>query len=344
MVDGKMVSILLGDSGAFCHYCDIKRKEANDLVIILQQFRIVKGFTEILETWRKLESGEIGYNNSERKGQVNEPISSSDVKFFAILHQKLRSLDHCLKILYHIVSGNTHTWSEANPAVKASLKLAKMKVIQIVKRKTGMLLDSPTSQGGNTNSGPLADRFFGVKDREDISSTIENTEERENFSSLLSKINVFLTITQSVDNAKKVDPLKVKDLGHDLMVFHKTSFPWAMISPSFHQMAAHSWELFQITDGAPIAKYSEQSGESQNKYIRAYKSGCASKARQTSVKENTRDIFVRLMLKSHPKIACRKRLIICKRCGKVGHTVRSCQANHMIVRSEEEEIIRSCYV
>ena len=40
MVDGKMVDILVGDSGAFCHYCHTTRNEANDLLHILQRFQI----------------------------------------------------------------------------------------------------------------------------------------------------------------------------------------------------------------------------------------------------------------------------------------------------------------
>ena len=50
-----------------------------------------------------LENGEISYKDTERHGKSHEPIVESDVKFFAILHQKLCALDHCPKILYHIV-------------------------------------------------------------------------------------------------------------------------------------------------------------------------------------------------------------------------------------------------
>ena len=56
-------------------------------------------------------------------------------------------------------------------------------------------------------------------------------------------------------------------------------------------MCAYALELFVITDGLPIAEYSEQSIESWNKFIRAYKSGPAAKARQMLTKMNTQDIF-----------------------------------------------------
>ena len=130
-------------------------------------------------------------------------------------------MDHFIKMLQHIVFGQTHTWSESIPRVKVALKLAKVEIIDHVLKETGMLIDSPTEKGGNTNSGPLADRFFGPKEREKICSVIKNTEDRENFSKLISKINVFLSLTQHVDVLKKVDPQKVRNLGYELMVFHK---------------------------------------------------------------------------------------------------------------------------
>ena len=186
-----------------------------------------------------------------------ESIIASNVRFFAILHQKLRFLDQCLKLLYHVVAKQTHTWSETNPKVKSALKKAKAEVIETIRRKTGILLDSPTSNGGNTNSGPVSDRFFSPKEREHICSVISNDDERDKFYTLLSKFNVLLSITQHVDPQNVVDPEAVRRVGYDLMVFFKQSFPWAMLTPSVHQMCAHSWELFVITKGLPIAVYFE---------------------------------------------------------------------------------------
>ena len=75
---------------------------------------------------------------------------------------------------------------------------------------------------------------------------------------------------------------KIKLLGQDRMIHYKRLFPWAMISPSVHQMAAHSWELFAMNDGKTIAVHAEQSGEAWNKHIRTYKSGPAFRANALS--------------------------------------------------------------
>ena len=71
-----------------------------------------------------------------------------------------------------------------------------------------------------------------------------------------------LHVTQQSDISKIVKPDMVKELGITLMKHLKEQFPFAMISPSVHQMCAHSWELFEMTNGRPIAIYSEQCGES----------------------------------------------------------------------------------
>ena len=155
-----MVDLLMGDSGSFCHLCNMSRKDANELQNILQGFPIEKSFHEMKEIWKKLDSGEISYHNTARKGQCHEPIAETDIKFFAILHQQLRSIDLCLKLLYHIVSGKTETWSEAAPDAKAAIKEAKTEVINEIREKTGVLIDSLTSIGGNTNTGLVSDRFF----------------------------------------------------------------------------------------------------------------------------------------------------------------------------------------
>ena len=42
MIDGKMVDLIQGDSGSFCHYCNVTWEEANYLVCICKSFQIEK--------------------------------------------------------------------------------------------------------------------------------------------------------------------------------------------------------------------------------------------------------------------------------------------------------------
>ena len=109
-------------------------------------------------------------------------------------------------------------------------------------------------------------------------------------------------------------------------------------------MAAHSGQLFELTQGKPIAIYAEQSGEAWNKFIRAYKSGPAAHARQCSIELNTRDIFTCMMIQTHPLIASMKRQIHCIICGRVGHSLIKCRLRFETVYDEEDSAIFDCYL
>ena len=209
----------------------------------------MKTHQQVQERWEQLASSEMAHSNPQRKGQCHEPMAKKDLRHFANLHSKMRSLDFCLKLLYHVESGQTHTWSESNANILKAVNLAKEQVREKIAEMCGLVLDMPTVNGGNTNSGPTADRFFEVKERMNICSVIRKTKDRENFEMLLSFFNRLLSVTQRCDSNMIAILEKVTKLGTALVVHIKEAFPFAMISPSVHQMAAHSGQLFELTEG-----------------------------------------------------------------------------------------------
>ena len=348
MMDGKMVSLLVGDSGAFCHLCHVIRATANDPTLIAAGFDITKDYASCKEAWDKLVAGDIAYSSHERQGQCHENIAKTDLHCFSVLHFKLRALDFAQKILYHLVAG-VKVWSEtANLHDMSFLDRAKKDCIAKVREKTSILMDSPCGSGGNTNTGPLADRFFNPINRSAICSLILNKEDREMYSTFMSLTNIMLAVTQAV-NEKVVRIDDVKDLGIELMLHCKTAFvnekgqSWVMLIPSFHQMCGHGWELFKWNNGLSIAKWSENPVESWNKHVRSFQSGPAARSRQHSIKDNIRDIFCRMLIKSHPEVASRRPRPSCSICGEVGHTARSARHSKASVSTEENARIDSLY-
>ena len=86
MIDGKMVSLLQGDSGAFCHLFHNTRADCNSTLMIAEGFNINKDYATCQEAWEKLVSGEIQYCSSERRGQFHESIVKTDLYCFSVLH------------------------------------------------------------------------------------------------------------------------------------------------------------------------------------------------------------------------------------------------------------------
>ena len=99
------------------------------------------------------------------------------------------------------------------------------------------------SNKGNTNTGPVSERFFAPENRASICAKINKASDRAAYSTLLSLFNKMLSITQSSDIYRVVDVEKVKALGEEFMV-HKYSFPWAIISlcPSNGQSFLHCFQ------------------------------------------------------------------------------------------------------
>ena len=201
---------------------------------------ITKTIEECNRQWELIESGQIAYNDPERAGQCHKPLLTQSGRLFAILHQELSSLDLVLKVYYHLISGEK-IWSEANRLVKERIAAAKILAISHIKVACGgLLIDSPTAAGGNTNTGPVARRFFSSDNREAICSIIDEAEDRYKYGLLLEQINICLAISESVDPSKILDVEKFKEHCLKTMLHICLHFPWVQISPTVHQMLAHN--------------------------------------------------------------------------------------------------------
>lgn len=322
MIDGKMVGIVQGDTGnSKCHYCTSSTNQINSIVFILQGFVINKDFDSCMAAWKQIEEG-MNWNDEGRQGQCIRPLVA--INFYAILHWKLRSFDFALNILYRLVAG-VHVWGKAGQ--NDPLKAAKTNIQDNLRQKLGILVDVPTPGGGTTNSGPIAQRFFDPNSRETICELIPNIEDRQHYHVFLQNVNVMLSVCLGMKAGVNTD--KLRQLGIDIMSHIRTSFlntegnPWVPVNPSLHAMCAHSWQLFEMADGEPIAMYSEQAQEHWNKNVASYKSGSGARARQHSVKLNIRDIMARMLHMTHPVVVAKQRRVKCSVCSDFGHTARS---------------------
>ena len=87
--------------------------------------------------------------------------------------------------------------------MRDALKIARKETIQHIRQKLGFLIDTPTSGGGNTDTGGIADRFFAPESRDDICYLILNSSDRDAYMKLLQLYNMVLSVCQSVDSSQK---------------------------------------------------------------------------------------------------------------------------------------------
>ena len=162
-------------------------------------------------------------------------------------------------------------------------------------------------------------------------------------------------VKQSTVSKQKPDIPKVNALGIRLMQHIRTGFvdhcgrSWVPVINSVHELVAHSWQVMQVLDDQQspllLGDYTEQNQEAWNKYVNAFKSGPSSRARQTSIIDNTQDIFQRMLIMSHPEIASiKKRQKSCTKCGKLGHTARSIKFHCENVYNEEATAIQAMFL
>ena len=343
MVDGKMADYLQGDSGSPCHYCDFNTEGINNLLNILNGFYITKSYEICSQIWENVEEGLINWGDATRAGQCHKPLM--ELIIHGITHWKLRTFDTLLLIYYRLIAGVLF-WDVSDSRLMPFINAAKKHAIDFIRRETGILIDTPTSDGGNTNAGNLAESFLDPNIREKVCSLINNVTHRENFEVLMRDVNIILTVTQSPRGDVKTQ--KLRQLGIDIMSHMRTNFlnengqPWISINPSLHDMCAHSWELYEFLN-KPIGIYSEQAQECWNKHVARFKSGCATRARQHSIKANTEDIFSRMLVMTHPVVASKRRQITCSLCGKEGHSAKSVKFHGFGPSELEKAMIEDYY-
>ena len=165
-----MVEVLHADSVSFCYFCDVSKNKAPNLEVLVDTgvggMPISRIIEQCKERWERLESEQISYSGPKRKGQCYPPLILQSGCLFTILHQELRSLAFVLKILSHLMCG-IKIWNEASPYVKAKSSYAKAEAIKHIKLACGgFLIDTPMTQGGRNNIGPVVRRFFHPINRE----------------------------------------------------------------------------------------------------------------------------------------------------------------------------------
>ena len=105
---------------------------------------------------------------------------------------------------------------------------------------------------------------------------------------------------------RRVDVVRVRELGKEVNLKIIELFPRAAISPSVHRILAHSWEVMELNGRHCLGDIGEEGLEANNKRIRNLREHGS---RKDCTENNFLDTFNHLWDRSRPTIVEMERLI-----------------------------------
>ena len=186
--------------------------------------------------------------------------------------------------------------------------------------ETGLKIDAPSPQGGNTDTGNLTWRVFSSECLPAITQILTKFRVKEK--DALLRIHHSLSIILRVASSKRrVDIEPYRDLCRQTYLLIVESLPWAKVTECLHDVLGHSAEAIERNDGFGLGNFTEQGSEGTNKYIRRYSERGA---RQTSLQANIEDVMQKLIVRSDPVVLSFARSPFRSRCNSQDHWAVSC--------------------
>lgn len=155
----------------------------------------------------------------------------------------------------------------------------------------GVKFDEPRQGGSGTSStGSVCRRM--LQDPKKLAEVLELNED------LVCRLAVILKV---ISCKEPINSAKFGEYCLEVYKLYITHYNWYCMSATLHKLLAHGAE---IIDSLPLSlgMMTEEGAEARNKYYRRYREF---HARKTSRQANMRDIFVRSLISSDPKIATR---------------------------------------
>ena len=326
LLDGKAVKEVSGLGGAYCLVGTCSKEDGHNLDMIKSGFEMNRTMEKVHEIFQKLYDAEIGSikkspkDQKTRQGVTNEPLTTQSVNLAPRpLHCMLRAYTFFQKLMYKIhAEAETAKNPDSTITEKAQMEISRKFLISAVNQATSIVMDTPTSKGGTTDTGNAAKEFFSHKLIPVLSDNFP-ADQVDNLLKLHRNLSVILRVLSS---KRQVDFQRLKSTCTDTYVLLGNKFPTVSISETTHMVLGHSFQLIELNDGYGLGQMSEQGLEGLNKLVRRYSERFA---RQVSLNANITDVVNRLQVLSNPQLMRFKRKPRCTRCSVVGeHWTVSC--------------------
>ena len=330
LADGKAVKEATGLGGAYCLVGTCSKESGHDIDCIKAGFEINRSMEKANEIFQQLFDKEIGAikktkkDNETRQGVTNKPLTNQAINLSPRpLHCMLRVYNLFQRLLYKTYA---EVLAERNPQIEKDWeKESRLIVIDAVK-DTGVVMDTPTSKGGTTDTGNAAKRFFSAE----VIPSLEKLFPPDKVDDILTLHKNFSIILRVISSKRQVDTTKLKSICTDTYLFLRSNFPSISVSETAHMVLGHSFQLIELNDGYGLGQMSEQGLEAINKLVRRFSERFA---RHRSLDANIIDVINRLQVLSNPYLLTFQRKPSCSRCNTTGeHWTHSCPQKDKVAR------------
>lgn len=228
------------------------------------------------------------FNNISTKKDVNLEA----VQFgLSVLHARIRLFESILHLAYKLpVKKYRERKTEEEKNIE---KLRKQEIQERFRKETGLLVDMPKANFGNTNDGNTSRRFF---ENPKLASEITGISY-----DLIYRLKVIL---EAISSGHEIDTGKYEKYAEETARIYVDLYPWHPMTPTMHKILLHGAIIIKNAL-LPIGQLSEEAAEARNKHFRSYRQDFARKFTRESC---NRDIFNRLLLSSDPLMSCRRKI------------------------------------
>lgn len=214
-------------------------------------------------------------------------ISSEALDFgLSVLHARIRLFESILHLAYKLPVKKYR--GKRTEEEKLLEQTRKKEIQERFRSETGLLVDMPKANFGNTNDGNTSRRFF------------ENTKLAAEITGISHElIYRFKVILETISSGHKIDVGKYDNYALDTAKLYVELYGWHPMTPTMHKILIHGASIIENAL-LPIGQLSEEAAEARNKHFRSYRQNFA---RKFSREECNLDVYQRLLLTSDPLLS-----------------------------------------
>ena len=329
-LDGKIRKRLEGRGSAHCLFCTNSKKDTMNLAMIEAGFEMDIDNQTLLDTYNEVKKKsligtvdgrteyyiDMNMDVRLRKGLSREPmlIHFDVMNNLPPLHAKLRSLSFFETIIIRI-GANWLTYHEATEHIKPRIK----EVENLLREESKMYLHH-TIYGCQTDTGPVANVFFGFELR-DQACRLFHCEDEDKVTAFRTLLQRFSIIIRVYGSNELINLPRFEEFLRETYILLVTMFDKIEVTPTVHALLGHAAEMVKRNDGRGLGNKGEQALEaSMKKLKRTREHG----SRKNSMSNSHQDIVNKMWVASLPRCRDFRQPPPCTFCKRQGHNIRSC--------------------